>query len=92
VYCNNSRLCGLKLETSVGPVLILNVYMPTYCGDVKSLELYIDRISNISALLVDCDAIHCLVLGDFNCPADLGFFNEFSNFATNNNLFMADLL
>jgi hypothetical protein len=66
--------------------------MPTNYGVYMSLELHIDCIFNINALLVDYDAVHCLVFGDFNCCPGSRFFNEFSNFATNNHLFMADLL
>lgn len=49
MHCNSSRLCGSKFETTIGPILMLNVCMPTDYGDAKSLEFYIDCISNINA-------------------------------------------
>ena len=39
VDSDESRIAGICVETSDGPMLILNVYMPTNCNDDASLEL-----------------------------------------------------
>jgi len=48
-------------------LLVANVYLPTNYGDLDSLELYIDCLSKLQALIVDTNTAHVIVAGDFNC-------------------------
>jgi exonuclease III len=91
IVTDESRITGIQLETSFGPTLLLNVYMPTNYGDDLSLESYIDCLCKLHALILESDAIHTLIAGDFNCSPGSRFFPEFSSFAIENNLITSDL-
>lgn len=88
---DQSRITGIQINTNVGPLLLLNVYMPTNYSDDVSLELYCDCLAKLHALIVDTDAVHTVIAGDFNCGPSSRFFAEFVNFAWDNNLVMSDL-
>ena len=70
---------------------MLNVYMPTNYGDSESLESYIDCLSKLHAIMVDVDAVHVIIAGDFNCSYGSRFFGEFACFATDHGLMLTDL-
>lgn len=91
VVTDESRITSIRIITNVGPLLVLNVYMPTNYNDDSSLESYIDCLSKLHVLIVESDAIHTLIVGDFNCSPGSRFFSEFASFATDNNLITTDL-
>ena len=64
--------------------------MPTNCGDDSSLE-YVDCLSKVHATVVDSDAVHVLIVGDFNCSPVSRFFKDFIEFADDNNFMVSDL-
>ena len=66
--------------------------MPTNYNDDTSLELYIDCLGKLHALLLDSDAIHALIVGDFNCSPGSKFFPDFAKFSEDNNLITTDLI
>lgn len=88
---DESRITGIQIKTEFGLLLIVNVYMPTNYGDAACLELYCDCLAKIHAAIVDSDAAHTVIAGDFNCSPNSRFFAEFINFANDNDLLMADL-
>jgi exonuclease III len=88
---NESRITGIQIETGIGPLLLLNVYMPTNYGDDSSLESYIDCLSKLHIMMIESDAIHSLIVGDFNCSPGSRFFPDFMKFANENNLLTTDL-
>ena len=88
---NESRITGIQIDTEIGPVLLLNVYMSTNYGDDLSLESYIDCLSKLHVLILESDTIHTLIVGDFTCSPGSRFFPEFAKFATENYLFTSDL-
>jgi len=88
---DESRLTGIQINTNSGLLLIGNVYMPTNYGDAASLELYCDCLAKIHAAIVDTDAVHTIIAGDFNCSPNSRFYTEFANFADENNLVTTDL-
>ena len=88
---DESRITGIQINTEHGPLLLLNVYMPTNYGDEASLELYRECLAKLHALIVDSYAVHTIIAGDFNCSPSSRFFAEFVNFATDNDLLMTDL-
>jgi len=63
---DESRITGIQINTEFGLLLIVNVYMPTNYGDAASLELYCDCLAKIHAAIVDSDAAHTVIAGDFN--------------------------
>jgi len=65
--------------------------MPTNYGDVWSLESYVDCLCQLHGLIVDTDAVHTLIVGDFNCSPGSRFFSDFVSFANDNNLITTDL-
>ena len=82
----------LQITTDVGPVLLISVYMPTNYNDDQSLHVYIDMCSKLNAIIVETDAIHTIIAGDFNCQEGSRFYNEFSNLANENNLIKSDIM
>ena len=91
VDSHDSRITGIQVVTNMGPMLLLNVYMPTNYNDDASLEAYLDCLSQLHVLVVDSDVIHTIIAGDFNCSPGSRFFKEFTNFAAENNLVTTDL-
>jgi len=55
VDSHESRITGIRVQTTDGPLLLINVYMPTN-GDVTSLESYVDCLCQLHGLIVDTDA------------------------------------
>ena len=88
---HESRICGLSMNTSIGPILLLCVYMPTNYGDENSRELYMDCLGKLHAMMYDSDIIHTLIAGDFNCSPGSRFFDEFKSFCDDNNMVVSDI-
>jgi exonuclease III len=91
VNSNESRITGLQMITKSGPWLLLNVYMPTNYEDDYSMELYLDCLSKLQAIIIDSDTVHTLIAGDFNCGLGSRFYPEFMQFANDNNLVCSDM-
>ena len=90
--CDEPRMCAVCIATNSGPILLINVYMPTDLSDDASYDEYVDICTKIMSVFTDCDA-SCLVLaGDFNCRADTRFHRIFSQFLTENKLNCIDVL
>jgi len=71
---DESRITCIQINTEHGPLLLLNVYMPTNYGDEASLELYRECLAKLHALIVDSYAVHTIIAGDFNCSPSSNFF------------------
>jgi len=52
VDSNDSRISGLQINTNLGPLLLLTVYMPTNYGDIHSFESYMECLGKLHALIV----------------------------------------
>ena len=91
VHTTDTCFTGLKLVTGSGPLLVLNVYMPTDYGDEESLEKYTNVCANICATFTDCDIANLMVIGDFNCHPGTRFYDVLSPMMTDNNLVMSDI-
>ena len=61
VDTSDSRLTTIIYQASIGPVLLLCVYMPTDYGNSVSLENYIETCANITALYNDVWATKILL-------------------------------
>jgi len=60
-------LTALILRAADGPILLINVYVPTDYGTSECIEEYIDLCSKITVLFNDYEAAYLMVIGDFNC-------------------------
>jgi exonuclease III len=87
----DSRLTGIMVQSLLGPILLLNVYMPTNNGDQECLENYIDTCSRISAIFTECDANNLIVIGDFNCEPNSRFYTHFERLSLDNKLRLTDI-
>ena len=67
VDSSDPRVCAIKLLTNHGPVMFVRVYLPADTGDTECIENYIATCANVTALCEDCDAVHYVIAGDFNC-------------------------
>jgi len=90
VDSSDPRVCALKLLTNHGPVLFICVHLPTDTGDVECIENYIATCANITALCEDCDSVHYVIAGDFNCHKGSRFYRCLHNFVVDNKLCMSD--
>ena len=90
VHSSESRITSILIDTVSGPILFINVYMPTNYGDDHSLEQYVDCLCKLQATIVDVDAVHVFIAGDFNCDTNSRFYHELCNFMTDNGLLMCD--
>jgi len=86
VASNNSRITGIDITTSSGTVQRCNY------GDDESLVEYIECLSVLDALIVQSDALHTVIAGDFNCGTGSRFFPLLNNFANENGLVMSDMM
>ena len=86
-----SRATCVQIDSDIGPVLLISVYMPTNYNDDPSLHAYVDMCSKLNAILIETDAIYTIIAGDFNCQEGSRFFVEFSEFASENNLIKSDI-
>ena len=91
---NELHMTALVLRTTLGPVLLVNVYMPTNYGTSECVEKYLDICAKINVLFNECDATHLLVLGDFNCEYNTPsrFCDILMLFITDNDLVCSDAL
>jgi len=71
------RITSLIFKSAVGPVLFVNVYMPTDYGDSDSYDNYSDICAKIGSLYVDSEVTLLTVLGDFNCSIGSRFYDCF---------------
>ena len=86
-----SRCTAIILHTNVGPVLLVNVYMPTDYGNFDSYEEYNELCAKITAMYNDANAVYLMVLGDFNCSLYSRFYPILSQFMSDNDLIYSDL-
>jgi exonuclease III len=91
VETGDPRICAVNFISNVGPVLLVCVYMPTDRGDAESFDQYLETCSRVHALYSECDAVECVIAGDFNCQIGSRFYDMFSQLATDNNLVCSDL-
>lgn len=90
VQTDESRITGIILETVTGPLLILNVYMPTNYCDVDSAQLYLNCLSKLHAIILDFCSVDILIAGDFNCCVGSKFYKYFEDFVSDNNFVLSD--
>lgn len=77
IQSSDPRIMAVILQTKIGPVLIVCVYMPSDYGTVDCHEKFIATCANITALFAESNAIHLVVAGDFNCQRDTRFCDSF---------------
>ena len=90
IESHESKITTVQLETNIGPLLLVNVYVPTNYNDDESLQLYINILSQLNSIIIESDTAHTVIAGDFNCDTGSRFFNEFNNFTHDNNLILSD--
>ena len=86
----DDRLTAVKLDSTIGPILLVCVYMPCDTGDTDCYQNFTDICCKISALYSDVDAVHAVVGGDFNCQQGTRFFNMLTGCANDNKFVIAD--
>ena len=59
-------MTAVTVQTSVGLILLVNVYMPTDYGSYECYEKYVDLCAEIVAVFTESNAAYLLVIGDFN--------------------------
>ena len=86
VECNTVRCTAVTIGTNVVPLLIVNVYMPSDYGTANDVEDYLEVCASIKSLYRTVDAVHLIVVGDFNCSVSSRFYSLFQQFVDDNNL------
>lgn len=91
VNSTESRITAIIIKSVAGPVLFVNVYMPTDYGDSESSENYLDICSKINSLFTDTDSAFLVIAGDFNCDIGSRFYPMFQQLVNDNDLAQSDL-
>jgi len=78
------------IDTDNGPILIINVYMPTNYGDDESYEQYLDCLTKLEAIIVETNCAHVMIAGDFNCDTNSRFYPELDSFMIEHRLMLSD--
>ena len=71
------RLTAVRLMTNDGPILIVNVYMPTEYGTADCYDNYSDVCAKIGAMFNDTDAAYLLVTSTATVVDHHGFLTSF---------------
>ena len=90
VDTHDSRISAVILKSSIGPVLIASVYMPTDYQDLDSLLNYEEVCGRLHCIASDTNAVHCILAGDFQCHLGSRFFDHFTRLASDCNLVISD--
>lgn len=80
IPCDNPRLCAVNITTSDGPIVVVCVYMP--CDSKDNLPEFTDCLSEVSALIDECNVQPVYILGDFNAHPNELFYNELMYFCS----------
>lgn len=91
ITTDDCRSTAFILKSVIGPVLFVNIYMPTDYGDNDSFDNYIDVCAKVGALFTESDAIFLVVAGDFNCSLGSRFYDSFQHLVSDNHLICSDL-
>lgn len=85
------RLTLMSINSNLGPILLVCVYMPTDYGNGDCFDEYVELCSTITAIYYDSNAVQLIVAGDFNCQIGSRFFPILKNFANDLNLILTDI-
>ncbi len=91
VETSDPRICAIKYDSTIGPVLFVCVYMPCDQGDAECLENYIDICAKLSVLYSEMDVVHFVVAGDFNCQPGSRFYDAILQLVDDHNLQLSDI-
>ena len=69
----DARLTAVVLDSNVGPILLVCVYMPCDIGDTECYHNFTDICCKINTLYSDADAEHAIVAGDLTVNQVLVF-------------------
>jgi hypothetical protein len=81
-----------KINSNVGSLLILFVYMPTNYGDAINQETYVEYLGKLQAIIPQRPTMHTIIAGEFNYASDTNFLVEFNKFVIENKLIVSDTL
>jgi len=90
IDCEDPRLCAFTIKTCEGPVLLVNVYMPTNTRDNNSFDEYVDTCIKISSVFATTNAVYMVIAGDFNCSDGSRFDDKFCSFLHDEQLVCVD--
>jgi len=80
----------LLIKTSEGPVLFVNVYMPTDTRDDNSFDEYVDTCTKISSVFATTNAVYMVTAGDFNASDGSRFDDIYCRFLRDEQLVCID--
>jgi len=95
VESNESRITGIQIDTNIGPLLQINVYMLTNYGDDASLESHIDCFSKLHVMIfTHCGllliATVCIAYNGDICFTDVYFFIFFYFLSSQSNFLLSE--
>ena len=93
VDTNEPRMTAILIRTGHGPVLLVNVYMPTDYGTCDCVEEHLDVCTKINVLFSESEAAFLIVIGDFNCKYGVSsrFHDNFKQLMCDNHLVCSDV-
>jgi exonuclease III len=91
VPTHDPRITALLFDSSIGPILLACVYMPTDYQDEDSLVNYMHVCGELQSVITECSAIHTILIGDFNCHSESRFFSNFTHLLNDHSLVASDI-
>ena len=89
VNYNDDRLLGLSFKHRDQSTLFINVYLPTNIRE--NVDLYLNYVGKISAIIEESQCENICVLGDFNASPGTDYFAEISSLCSSHDLVMSDV-
>jgi len=93
VDTDEPRMTAILIRTGHGPILLVNVYMPTDYGTFDCVEEYLDVCTKINVLFSESEAAFLVVIGDFNCEYSVSsrFYDSFTQLMSDNHVVCSDV-
>jgi len=86
-------MTAILIRTGLGPIMLVNVYMPTDYGTCDCVEEYLDVCTKINVLFSESEAAYLIVMGDFNCEYSVSsrFNDNFTQLMSDNDSVCSDV-
>lgn len=86
----DSRIVGLCIANDKTQILILCMYMPTDCHE--NMDLFVQYLGKIHAIVEESEIMNVVVLGDWNASPDKSFGRELNLFCADNSMLLSDCI
>ncbi|KAL0880596.1 hypothetical protein ABMA27_001826 [Loxostege sticticalis] len=87
--CDSARVIGIRATMGERTVIFFSVYMPT--DSLDNLPIFTEVLGELSAIVESENVESIFILGDFNAHPHELFYNELTNFCSDQSWICADI-